>query len=251
VRFHNYGISALARFETHLPAGRHAGNKCLSIAASGTAIALAFARRTPMRSSAILRTALFLTASVAAFAQPGEIRSGTNISVRTNESIDVRNSTDGRIYTGVVDRDVLDANGNVAIPRGSNAELIVRNVGKRDLVLDMESVNVNGHRYVVSTNDITRTGGKQGLGENKRTAKYVGGGAVLGTIIGAIAGGGKGAAIGAAAGAASGAGAQVLTRGGAVRVPAESVLTFRLDQPLFVGGADNGYTRKGRHYHYR
>lgn len=203
-----------------------------------------------MKRSAILRTALFLGAAFAALAQTGEIRSGTSIRVRTNESIDVRNSTDGRIYTGVVDQDVVDANGNLAIPRGSDAELIVRSIGNREMAVDLESVNVNGRRYVVQSNDVTRTGGKQGVGQNKRTAKYVGGGAVLGTIIGAIAGGGKGAAIGAAAGAASGAGAQVLTRGSEVRVPAESVLTFRLDQPLYVGGADNGYTRNGRHYHY-
>jgi hypothetical protein len=64
----------------------------------------------------------------------------------------------------------------------------------------------------------------------------VGGGAVLGTLIGAIAGGGKGAAIGAAVGAAGGATAQVLTRGEEIRVPAESVLTFRLDQPWRLEG---------------
>ena len=49
---------------------------------------------------------------------------------------------------------------------------------------------------------------------------------------GSVAGGGRGAAIGAIAGAATGAGVQVLTRGKEVRVPAETVLTFRLDQPL-------------------
>jgi hypothetical protein len=48
-------------------------------------------------------------------------------------------------------------------------------------------------------------------------------------IVGAIAGGAKGAAIGAAAGAASAAGAQVVTRGHELRVPVESLLTFRLD----------------------
>ncbi|HVX66192.1 MAG TPA: hypothetical protein VHA11_06310, partial [Bryobacteraceae bacterium] len=53
-----------------------------------------------------------------------------------------------------------------------------------------------------------------------------------GTILGAIAGGGKGAAIGAVAGGAAGAGAQVLTRGKDVKVPAETQLTFRLDQPI-------------------
>ena len=55
--------------------------------------------------------------------------------------------------------------------------------------------------------------GKAGVGGNKRTAEYVGGGTALGAVIGAIAGHGKGAAIGAASGAAAGAGAQIFTRG--------------------------------------
>ncbi len=59
-----------------------------------------------------------------------------------------------------------------------------------------------------------------------------GGGAVLGTVIGAIAGGGKGAAIGAVGGGAGGAATQVLTRGKEVNVPAETLLTFKLDQPV-------------------
>ena len=69
---------------------------------------------------------------------------------------------------------------------------------------------------------------------NKRTAEAVGGGAVLGGIIGAIAGGGKGAAIGVLVGGAGGAGAQVLTRGHDVQVPAETLLTFRLDKPVML-----------------
>jgi hypothetical protein len=54
-------------------------------------------------------------------------------------------------------------------------------------------------------------------------------------LIGAVAGGGKGAAIGAAVGAAGGAATQVLTRGKEVQIPAETVLTFRLDQPWAIG----------------
>ena len=76
--------------------------------------------------------------------------------------------------------------------------------------------------------------GKQGLGANKRTAVYTGGGAALGAIIGAIAGGGKGAAIGAGAGAGAGALTQVLTKGGSIKVPAETVLTFQLDKPVKI-----------------
>jgi hypothetical protein len=60
----------------------------------------------------------------------------------------------------------------------------------------------------------------------------VGGGALLGTVVGAIAGGGKGAAIGALVGGGGGAAAQVITKGNKISVPAESLLTFKLDQPL-------------------
>ena len=60
----------------------------------------------------------------------------------------------------------------------------------------------------------------------------VGGGAALGTLIGAIAGGGKGAAIGAAIGAGTGLGTEVLTKGKQVRVPAETLLNFKIDQDV-------------------
>ncbi|MCC6591408.1 MAG: hypothetical protein IT168_32280 [Bryobacterales bacterium] len=185
-------------------------------------------------------------------AQTDRVPSGTNITVRTNEAIDARSPSDSRIFTGVVDQDVRDRSGRVVIPRGSNAELIMRDVSKDTIVLDLEAVSVNGQRYTVSTTDETVTADdarKEGVGANKRTGKYVGGGAVLGTIIGAIAGGGKGAAIGAAAGAGAGAVGQTVTRGGRVRLPAESLVTFRLDRPLRVGASDNGFSRDGRHYH--
>ena len=177
------------------------------------------------------------------------IGAGTSISVRNNEPINVR-SSDGRVFSGVVNQDVIDENGSVAIPRGSFAELIVRDTQNRDLALDLESVAVNGQRYAVVTNANDRDDGRRdGLGTNSRTGEFVGGGALVGAIIGAIAGGGKGAAIGAAAGAGAGAGTQLLTRGSTVRVPAESLLTFRLQQPLELAPADNGFTREGHHYH--
>ena len=162
---------------------------------------------------------------------------GTELAVRTNEEINSTASSEGRTYSAVIERDVMDDTGAVAIPRGSDAQLVVRSVssggvtGSPELALDLQSVAVSGQRYLVSTTDIQQRG-TGGLGKNRRTAEMVGGGAVLGTVIGAIAGGGKGAAIGAIAGAGAGAAGQVLTRGKQVKVPAESVLTFKLDQPL-------------------
>jgi hypothetical protein len=90
---------------------------------------------------------------------------------------------------------------------------------------------VNGRTYLVQSNSAAQTG-KEGVGKNKRTAKYVGGGAVAGTLIGALAGGGKGAAIGALAGGAAGAGAQTLTKGKNVNIPAETDLKFKLAEDV-------------------
>jgi len=156
---------------------------------------------------------------------------GTPISVRTNESINTQERGESRTYSAQVSQDVVDTDGRVAIPRGSDAQLIVRQVG-HDLMLDLQSVSVAGRRYLVDSNDIEQESRREGVGANKRTAEFGGGGAVLGTLLGAIAGGGKGAAIGALAGGGAGIGTEVLTRGNAVRVPAETILSFRLDSAM-------------------
>jgi hypothetical protein len=161
------------------------------------------------------------------------IPAGTTIPVRTNTTIDARESVNSRVYSGMVAQDVLGENDKIAIPRGCDVELMVRDIGHRTLALELRAVVVKGKRYAVSTYDVTQTGEKKdGVGANKRTGKFVGGGALAGTLIGAVAGGGKGAAIGALAGGAAGAAGQMMTRGSEVHVPAESLLTFQLEQPL-------------------
>lgn len=164
---------------------------------------------------------------------------GTDIGVITTDPIDSKDASEGQTFAASIANDITDPSGRVVIPKGADAELVIRSVnsggatGTSDLALDLQSVRVGGNTYDVSTEDIQQQG-NAGIGKNKRTGEYVGGGAVLGTLIGAIAGGGKGAAIGAIAGAGAGAGAQVLTRGKSVHVPSESRLTFRLDQPLHL-----------------
>jgi hypothetical protein len=177
------------------------------------------------------------------------VEPGTNLSVRTNDPIETH-SRDGRVYYGRIADDVRGSDGQIAIPRGSDVELIVRRARDNDLILDIESITAYGQRYAIDTQaERIESSDRQGVGANRRTGEFVGGGAVLGTILGAIAGGGKGAAIGAAAGAAAGAGGQILTQGQEVRVPAESIVNFRLDQPLLVNIPDNGYEQSGYHYH--
>lgn len=166
------------------------------------------------------------------------IPAGTQVSVRTDQTIDSQTANVGQTFPAQIANDVTDNSGQVVIPRGSPAQLVIRQVntgggitGSPNLALDLASVMVNGRQYMVSTGDVTQSG-RQGIGANRRTAEMLGGGAALGTLLGAIAGGGRGAAIGAAVGAAAGGATQVLTRGSEVRVPAETVLTFSLDEPV-------------------
>jgi hypothetical protein len=181
------------------------------------------------------------------------IPAGTSLQVRTTEPIDTQ-SMDGRIFTGTIENEVRDTQGRLAIPRGATAELVVRRDADEDLVLDLDSVTVNGRRYGVdATRNRVGEGGidirNSGIGANKETARNVGGGALLGAIFGAVIGGGEGAAKGAAAGAAVGAGAQILTKGRRVTVPAETLLSYRLQSDMNLDVRDSGYDRDGRHFH--
>jgi hypothetical protein len=168
------------------------------------------------------------------------IPAGTTIEVRNNDAIDSATAEVGQTYSGVVEREVVDANGRVAIPRGASATLVVRSAsgqgklqGRSDLAVDVSDVVVGGHRYRLETSDFVEKG-KEGVGTNKRTGVFAGGGAALGGIIGAIAGGGKGAAIGALSGAGAGTVTQGVTRGKAVRIPSETLLSFKLEAPVRI-----------------
>lgn len=173
-------------------------------------------------------------------AQNGTLPAGTELDIRTNEDITATADQAGRTYSAEIAKDVLDNNGQVLVPKGSPAALTVQSVkagtmgaGNMEAALALQSITVNGRTLSVATNTQTAAGNR-GIGANKRTAVMTGGGALLGTVLGAVIGGGKGAAIGAIAGAGAGATAQVVTRGKEVKVPAESVLNFKLDQPVIL-----------------
>jgi hypothetical protein len=168
-----------------------------------------------------------------------ELPVGTQISVRNEETIDSKKASEGQQFAAEVTTNVLDAAGDVVIPAGANAQIVIRSAsaggrirGASDLVLDLASVSIDGRQYALSTADLQEKG-RNGVGANRRTGEFAGGGAAIGAIIGAIAGGGKGAAIGAGSGAGAGALTQILTKG-TIKVPVESTLTFKLDQPLRV-----------------
>src|SRR5262245_28972691 len=127
-------------------------------------------------SLAVVSTLCF-SGAASAQGRSATIDAGTTISVRTNEAIDAKDS-DGRVFSGEVAEDVMDRSGRVAVPKGSKVEMIVRKAAdnENELVLDLDSVMVNGRRYSVESESTSVSAGKEGLGKNKRTGKYVGGG---------------------------------------------------------------------------
>jgi hypothetical protein len=139
---------------------------------------------------------------------------GTVIVVRTSEGIE-SDRRDNEIYRGIVDQEVRGEDGRLAILRGSPVELIVRTEPDNDLIIDLESVTSNGERYAIRT--------EPNRAEARRDDSLVG------AIVGAVRG--------------------EEVQGHRVHIPRGSILTFRLDRPLYMGVADRGIDRDGRHYH--
>lgn len=176
-------------------------------------------------------------ASAPAAAPAGtELPSGTNITVRMIDDVDAKVARVGQTFRASVDDPVMLGD-RVVIPKG--ADVVTKLVelqeagkiaGGGQLTLELVSVTVNGRPVEVSSQSVTQAGesGK------KDSAKVIGGTAALGVIIGAIAGGGKGAAVGGLSGAAAGTAVRVITSGANMKIPAETRLTFTLQQPARI-----------------
>lgn len=189
-----------------------------------------------------IETIVFTANAAAPSASSGVARvvpHGTEIVVRTDENIDSDTSSAGQLFNATVTEDVPDSVGGIAIPSGTRAKLVVRNITSGgaahspELALDLFSVDIGGKEYRVDTSDVDVNSGR-GVGANKRTLEYGGGGAGFGALMGAIFGGGRGAGIGAAAGAGAGLLTQIFTRGKKVQVPAETTMRFHLDRTLVL-----------------
>ena len=162
------------------------------------------------------------------------VPAGYAIAVRVTQTIDSTDAQEGQSFSGVVANDVM-ADGMVAIPAGTRVSGKVDAVqeaahfkGNSLLTVSLTSVNSRGQSLPVSSEPYT----VEGKGRGKNTIEKTGGGAAVGAILGGIFGGGKGAAIGAATGGGLGAGANAITRGQQVQIPSESIVRFRLTQPI-------------------
>ncbi len=164
------------------------------------------------------------------------VPAGTTITVRLGEAVGSKISSPGQSFSATVATPVT-VEGTTVIPDGAQATGTVvdakplgRFKGGAVLQIKLTSVTVNGSPRDVETSAMTRT--LQGKG--KRTAVLTGGGAAAGALIGGLLGGGKGAAIGAVSGAGAGGAGSAFTGNKDIVLPAESALSFKLEQPLEV-----------------
>ncbi len=169
--------------------------------------------------------------------QPLIIPEGTEIETRLLDTLSTKSNRVGDRFTASIERPVM-VDGIEVIPRDATAEGVVTAVkksgrikGQSYISLRLETIELkNGARLDVSTNAVSRLG----KSNRNRNLALLGGGAGIGAAIGAIAGGGKGLAIGGPVGFGAGLATKALMRGHEVTIPAETLLHFRLSEPMSV-----------------
>jgi hypothetical protein len=164
------------------------------------------------------------------------VPAGTVLQVRTVEGLSSETNHEADPWHGTLNADIV-VDDQTVIPAGAEVEGRVMEAhaathytGGSSLVLNVERLSFNGKTYQIATDTWARKGDARG----KNTAEKVGGGAAVGAILGGIFGGGKGAAIGATAGAGAGAGANTITKGQKVELRPETLVSFRLQNPISV-----------------
>jgi hypothetical protein len=164
------------------------------------------------------------------------LAAGSPVVVRLSQNIDSDNLSVGEIIPAALVQP-LTHNGNVVAPSGASAELRVTSVdpsgkvsGRSRMELQLADLTIGGKRFRTHTGARSFEGPAQAVKAAERTGIGAGAGAVAGFITGKLFHHGKaGAATGAAAGGVAGA---ATTKPSPVKVSAETVIEFRLTQPL-------------------
>jgi hypothetical protein len=161
---------------------------------------------------------------------------GTALDVRLTETLSSELNEKGDTFLATLASPIM-VDDRVVIPAGAGVQGRVvearsagRFSGKPGLVIEVTRLAYNGESYELSSNQYS----KQGSSRTTRAATTIGGGAGIGALIGGILGGGRGAAIGAMIGAGAGTGVQAKAKAPEVQLPAETMLSFRLENPLSV-----------------
>ena len=167
---------------------------------------------------------------------PLVVPAGTSLTVRLGSTLDTKTAEPGQGFNGTLARSVV-VEGETAIPAGAAVSGTVVDAkspgkfkGEGVLSITLNSIDVRGVPVNIATSTYTQTI----KGKGKRTAVMAGGGTGAGALIGGLAGGGKGALIGGLVGAGAGTAGAAFTGNKDLQIPAETVVTFRLANPITV-----------------
>jgi hypothetical protein len=165
------------------------------------------------------------------------IKPGTYVTVRVNQPLSSDKNQAGDAFSGslvrpiVVDGIVVAERGQLVGGRVSEAQKAGRVQGVSKLGLQLIDIPVvDGQQMPVQTTFVTRTG-PTSVG---RDAAAMGVTTAAGAAIGAGVGGAGGAAVGAGAGLLVSTVGVLFTRGHPTIIYPESVLTFRIEQPVTI-----------------
>jgi hypothetical protein len=170
------------------------------------------------------------------------VPAGTRIEFRLTQTLRAKDSNVGDAFSGVLARSirvggvtVLQAgapvSGTVVAAKGQG-----RFKGAGDLGIDINRVDGRAVRTTAYERVVK--------GKGKRSLGFIGGGGGGGALIGGLAGGGKGALIGGLVGAGAGTAGAAFTGNRNVSIPAESVVSVSLTEPLTVTGAASAASRR-------
>jgi hypothetical protein len=170
---------------------------------------------------------------------PGQltIAPGTYLTVRVNQALSSDHNQQGDAFSAslvkplVVDGFIVADRGQTIGGRVTEAQKAGRVKGTSRLGIELIDLSlVDGQQVPLHTQLVSRNGSTS-VG---RDAAAIGTTTAVGAAVGAAADWGRGAAIGAGAGAAAGVLGVLLTRGNPTVIYPESVLTFRVENPIAV-----------------
>ena len=160
----------------------------------------------------------------------------TPIHITLDQAVSSDQNISGDHFQATVTEPV-DVDGKTVIPQGARVEGLVvdahksgRLMGRAQLRLVLDAVQVDGKTYDLRTTAALRTG----RDHKKRNFAWIAGGAGGGALIGAVAGAGEGALIGGPIGAGAGTAVAYFTGKRNIHLRPETPLTFRLEQPFTI-----------------
>ena len=157
---------------------------------------------------------------------------GTPLAVRMGQTLSAKNNNVGDNFSGTLAQSVV-VDGVKVLRAGTpvtGTVVAAKGQGrfKGDGALGIAIRRVGDYSVTTTSYEATAKG------KGKRSAGFIGGGGGGGALIGGLAGGGKGALIGGLLGAGAGTAGAAFSGNKDVSVPAETVVTFNLSEPIKV-----------------